>query len=91
MNPSTYNEEELLTKKDKKPSNRIVLYNDDYNTFPHVINCLIKFCRHNEIQAEQCAMIVHNNGKCIVKEGEYLKLEGICTALNDNGLSAEIE
>ncbi len=68
----------------------IVLFNDDVNTFDHVINSLIKYCKHSEIQAEQCAHIVHYNGKCLVKTGNIAKLKPICTALLDNGLSAEI-
>jgi ATP-dependent Clp protease adaptor protein ClpS len=69
----------------------IVLYNDDVNTFDHVIRCLMRFCGHELTQAEQCALIVHNNGKCSVKGGTYEELEPICTALLDRGLSAKIE
>ena len=69
----------------------IILYNDDFNTFDHVISCLIEFCSHELIQAEQCAWIVHTNGKCVVKSGEYGKLEPICTSLLNKGLSAIIE
>ena len=39
---------------------------------------------------EQCAWIVHNNGKCLVKKGSYEELKPICNALNENGLSAQI-
>ena len=68
----------------------IVLFNDEVNTFDHVINSLIKYCKHSQIQAEQCAHIVHYNGKCHVKTGNIAKLKPICNALLDNGLSAEI-
>ena len=40
----------------------LVLYNDDVNTFDHVINCLIRICSHELIQAEQCAWLVHQKG-----------------------------
>lgn len=70
---------------------RLILFNDDVNTFDFVIECLIKICGHDAIQAEQCAIIVHFKGKCCVKEGEYEKLEPMCTALLDRGLSAEIQ
>ncbi len=69
----------------------LILYNDDYNTFEHVINCLVKYCNHEVTQAEQCAWIVHTKGKCSIKYGEYSILEPLCTALCDNGLSAQIE
>lgn len=70
---------------------RLILFNDDVNTFDYVIECLVKICGHDAIQAEQCAIIVHFKGKCCVKEGEYNKLEPMCTALLDRGLSAEIQ
>ena len=46
--------------------NQIVLYNDDVNTFDHVITTLIYACEHTSEQAEQCAIIVHYKGKCTV-------------------------
>ena len=75
----------LVDKKD------LIIYNDDYNTFEHVIDSLIKVCEHNPIQAEQCTYIIHHNGKCQVKRGEYELLEPLCTALLERGISAEIE
>lgn len=74
-----------------KKNKAIILYNDDHNTFDHVIECLRKYCGHSTEQAEQCAMIVHHNGKCDVKQGTYAKLKPICEALLDAGLSARIE
>jgi len=73
------------------PTQSIVLYNDDVNTFDHVIECLIRYCKHSLNQAEQCATIVHYNGKCSVKNGSYDELKPICEALLENGLSAKIE
>lgn len=68
----------------------IILFNDDVNTFDHVIEMLVTYCRHDSIQAEQCAFIVHNNGKCDVMHGTYEDLEPIATKLLEAGLSAEI-
>lgn len=70
--------------------NEIVLYNDDVNTFDHVIETLIHACDHTPEQAEQCSIIVHYKGKCTVKTGEYGDLEPRCTMLLNAGLSAEI-
>jgi len=61
------------------------------NTFDHVIDDLVKYCEHTMIQAEQCAWIVHHNGKCQIKRGEFEALKPICEALLDSGLSAKIE
>lgn len=78
------------TLLEEKNQNRIILYNDDVNTFDHVIQCLIDICGHSPLQAEQCTFIVHYNGKCDVKNGDYQDLKPICTALLEKGLSAEI-
>ena len=77
--------EELIDQKD------LIVFNDDVNSFDHVIATLIKVCKHTEIQAEQCTWIIHYKGKCQVKRGVFEKLEPICTALLDRGLSAEIQ
>lgn len=81
--------EEILVENG--PVHEIILHNDDLNTFDHVINCLMEICDHDPIQAEQCAWIVHNNGKCSVKRGPFHVLEPQCTALLDRGLSAAID
>lgn len=82
--------EEVLVEEATSFNNEIVLYNDDVNTFDHVINTLMKVCRHTPEQAEQCSLIVHYNGKCTVKTGEYKDLKPQCSQLLDAGLSAEI-
>ena len=71
-------------------NNEIVLYNDDVNTFDHVISTLIDVCNHTPIQAEQCALLVHYKGKCTVKTGSFDELEPQCSQLLYAGLSAEI-
>ena len=45
----------------------IVLYNDDHNTFDHVIDCLMAYCGHEVLQAEQCALIVHTESSPLFK------------------------
>ncbi|HUH45699.1 MAG TPA: ATP-dependent Clp protease adaptor ClpS, partial [Arenibacter sp.] len=58
--------EELLLEEETAKQNEIILFNDDVNTFDHVIETLIMVCDHTPEQAEQCALIVHYNGKCTV-------------------------
>jgi len=81
---------ETLAKEQTGELNNLVVFNDDFNTFDHVIESLIKVCKHEVEQAEQCTWIIHYNGKCEVKMGEYSKLEPMCTALLDRGINAEI-
>ena len=77
-----------ITKKNK--NHEIVLFNDEYNTFDHVIETLIYACDHTPEQAEQCSLLVHYKGKCTVKTGPYNDLKPRCSKLLEAGLSAEI-
>jgi ATP-dependent Clp protease adaptor protein ClpS len=82
--------EDVLLEEETIKEHEIVLFNDDVNTFDHVIETLINVCEHTPEQAEQCSLIVHYNGKCTVKTGEYDILKPKCTKLLQAGLSAEI-
>lgn len=95
MNWEIYSEEtKTLTKKKvttkEAPLYELTLFNDDVNTFDWVIVSLMEVCEHEIHQAEQCALIVHHNGKCAVKTGSYEELKPKCQSLLDRGLSAEI-
>ena len=90
MSSKTKVEEKVLLAEEVLKQNEIVLYNDDVNTFDHVIDMLINACDHVPEQAEQCAIIVHHNGKCTVKTGDYDDLKPRCSKLLEAGLSAEI-
>lgn len=89
--PGTETEELVEVLDQIEEQKDLIIYNDDVNTFEHVIDSLIKVCRHEMLQAEQCSIIIHNTGKCAVKRGDFNKLEPMCTALLDRGLSAVIE
>ncbi len=82
--------EELLLEEEVLDQNEIVLFNDDVNTFDHVINTLVNVCDHSPEQAEQCSLIVHYKGKCTVKTGDYDDLKPRCSKLLQAGLSAEL-
>lgn len=86
-------ETDVLEKEDIKSAeeSQLILWNDDVNTFDFVIKCLVEICKHDAIQAEQCAYLVHHTGKCSVKQGAFKKLRPLCEALIDRGLSATIE
>ncbi|MEH6765698.1 ATP-dependent Clp protease adaptor ClpS [Aequorivita antarctica] len=83
-------QEDVSVAEKESSQNEIVLYNDDVNTFDHVINSLIFACEHTPEQAEQCSIIVHYKGKCTVKTGEFNELKPRCSMLLEAGLSAEI-
>ena len=83
-------QEKLLVDTKEQSLNEIVLFNDDVNTFDHVIETLVDVCNHTFEQAEQCSILVHYKGKCTVKTGAYDDLEPRCSKLLQAGLSAEI-
>ena len=62
-------QKDVQTIEDQAPINEIVLFNDDVNTFDHVIETLVDVCNHTFEQAEQCSILVHYKGKCTVKTG----------------------
>lgn len=83
--------EKPIAKKQTEQVRDLVLHNDDVNTFDFVIETLIDVCSHNPLQAEQCAHIVHNNGKCGVKKGSFTDLKPMRETLLQKGLSATID
>ncbi|MFM7902625.1 MAG: ATP-dependent Clp protease adaptor ClpS [Bacteroidota bacterium] len=84
-------EEDVAIDVEEAPSHHLVVFNDDVNTFDFVIESLMKVCRHDRHQAEQCSIIIHYKGKCSVKEGEFDELRQMCEALLDRGISAPID
>jgi ATP-dependent Clp protease adaptor protein ClpS len=90
MNTIEKVQEDVLVLESVGINNEIVLYNDDVNTFDHVIETLIRVCKHTAEQAEQCAILVHYKGKCTVKTGNFEELKPQCSQLLEAGLSAEI-
>lgn len=83
--------EQEVTETVEKKENEIVVFNDEVNTFDHVIDMLMETCEHDFLQAEQCTMLIHYKGKCSVKTGDYEDLEPRCSKLLEGGLSAEIQ
>ncbi len=89
----SFQEEELVELLDDVAAvdvKDLIVYNDDYNTFDHVINILMKVCKHSPEQAEQCTLIVHYKGKCAVKKGTFLELKPMRTSITDAGIDAAI-
>ena len=83
-------QEDVLSEVSLDGDWHVVLYNDNHNTFDHVIECLITTCGHDALQAEQCAMIVHFKGKCTVKTGSYDDLAPMYKQLAERDLTVEL-
>jgi len=90
---SQYQEEvltDVLTEIKEEVGKGLMVYNDEFNTFDHVIDTLIKVCKHAREQAEQCTYIIHFNGKCEVKQGSYDNLKPMKDGIVDAGIKAAI-
>jgi ATP-dependent Clp protease adaptor protein ClpS len=85
MKPADKSEELLNVNND------LILYNDEINTFDFVIESLVEVCGHEFEQAEQCALIAHLKGRCIVKSGSYEELKDMADELIMRRLTVEIE
>jgi ATP-dependent Clp protease adaptor protein ClpS len=80
---------DILTDSESPYS--LVVWNDEVNSFEWVIKTLIEICKQSAEQAEQCAMIIHTQGKYAVKQGSYEELKPLCDAITDRGIGATIE
>ena len=85
---STEVEEKVEVTTDEE--SKIILYNDDVNSFEHVIMCLVAFCDHEFQQAEQCATIVHYKGRCAVKHGSKEDMVDRAKKLSEENLTVEV-
>ncbi|MEA2041012.1 MAG: ATP-dependent Clp protease adaptor ClpS [Bacteroidota bacterium] len=91
----------MTKKQDLKKQNKdstsvkdeavLIVYNDDFNTFDHVISCLMKVCKHSEEQAVQCTLIAHTKGEVEVDFGNKKRLIRLKAQINTYGISSEVK
>ncbi len=84
-------QEDVTVKERVEQQPKIIVYNDDVNTFDWVIECFVDVCQHSAAQAEQLSYLIHFKGKATVKTGNIKELKPIKEALQERGLSAVIE
>ena len=84
-------EEDILVAEKDVMTRKLVLHNDDVNTFDWVIDALVEIFRHSVEQAEQCSYIIHHKGKYAVKHGSLESLKPMKDAIIDRGINATIE
>lgn len=85
----TFTLDEILSSL--KVMHRLILWNDEINTFEHVIYCLMKYLDYSENQAEKIAFTVHNEGKCAVLEGSFTEMEVYRKILQQEGLTVSVD
>lgn len=89
----TFDIEVEVLKSEETTSDQVrdlMVYNDDHNTFDHVIDTLVKVCKHDVHQAEQCTFLIHYKGKCSVKKGQYEFLKPMREGITSAGIKAAI-
>ena len=85
----TFTLDEILSSL--KVIHRLILWNDEVNSFEHVIYCLMKYLDYSENQAEKIAWKVHNEGKCAVLEGSFTEMEVYRKILQQEGLTVSVD
>lgn len=69
----------------------LILFNDNFNDFDYVIDCLVLVCHLTPLQSEQLAYITHYKGKSIIKRGSFLDMMNLKKDLTIYGLKLEIQ
>jgi ATP-dependent Clp protease adaptor protein ClpS len=90
-NPSTDFEEDVDVLTEEAVNHKLIVWNDEVNTFDWVIDTLMAVCGHPREQAEQCTMLIHYKGKCAVKNGSFDDLKVQRDAITDRLINATIE
>lgn len=88
--PIYHEEKAVEVLEDEDHLKCLMVFNDDFNTFDHVIETLIRVCKHTPEQAEQCTLLIHFKGKCAVKNGDFDELKPMKEAICEAGIDARI-
>ena len=70
---------------------QVILFNDDVNTFEHVIACLMSIFGHNMQLAADIALEAHTKGRAIAEVEPREQAEQHAAALKRQGLGASVE
>ncbi len=88
---STLLQPEIGLEEITRQVHRLILHNDNHNSFEWVIETLVEVCKHTVEQAEQCSYIIHSKGKYAVKTAPFNILKAMKDAITERGISATIE
>lgn len=79
------------TDINNKNESKLIIVNDDHNTFDHVIYSLMDICGLDIEAAAGVAITVHLNGSCVAKTGDDDTMQEMCMALCLVGITAKVE
>lgn len=89
--PKTETDEDVTLDLSFMEDSKLVLYNDDHNSFDKVIMALMVYCQISSAKAAEISMKVHNEGKAVAKYGPRKDLEVIAGIFGELDLTCEIE
>lgn len=88
VSPTVVKEKSSQTIKQHYPNYKIIVLNDDFNTFKHVIECLVKYIPGmNPDRASDLANEIHNTGQALVWVGPQEQAELYHQQLKRAGLT----
>ena len=80
-----------MIKKARKTAS-LILLNDDVNSFNEVMEALQDVIGMNQFQAEQCAILVHSKGECVIQKSDIRKINMLADVLvHDYGLNIMVD
>jgi ATP-dependent Clp protease adaptor protein ClpS len=84
-----------MSKKNSIPNRKgkhhVIMLNDNHNTFEHVTDCIMDICGYTYLQACQCAVLVHEMGRCQIMEDDYETCSYVQKQLLREGLNVMVE
>ncbi len=85
--------EEILSEAgiSTEESKKIILWNDEHNSFEWVIYCLVTLLNFTYEKAEKTAWNVHLKGRDVIMSGSTEELEPYKKLLEERGLTVSIE
>lgn len=83
-------QQETKTIDNENAQGELIVLNDDFNTFEHVIKCLKRYCGLDDVTAEVCTFKIHYEGSCVILKDKKSVLYPICENLVESGISAEV-
>lgn len=91
MNPENrHTNDQENSRKANVDYAKLILCNDDENSFDFVIQNLMDLCEFEYIQAEQIAILAHFTGKATVKVADKLIITSLKEQFEEVGLTVEV-